>query len=150
VTFAKSLPIILPLLYVALFITTLVSGEKTASGGNPFFCLSLPWSLPLVARGDTAIVVMVGVLATAWWCFVGFIGRAGNSGKLSRSGEILGSGLIFIMCFTEATLMFSEFRLVSHELKFGLIDEFIYTLAVVLLIGGVISAVYAATAISRN
>lgn len=85
-TISKSLPIALPIIYSTLFMVTLVSGEKTASDGNPFVCVSLPWSLPLIATANTAPFVIVGVLATAWWYFIGYIGGIASTNKLTRAG----------------------------------------------------------------
>lgn len=145
-TFPKSLQIALPALYFALFLATLLSGDKTASGGNPFVCVSLPFSLPLVASDATTLEVIVGVLATAWWLFIGYIGHLGSAGKLSRSGATLGAGLITLMCVVDGMLMTSEFMLLSREPTFGFIDAIIYTLAVMLLFGGLISAGYSGRA----
>ena len=150
-TLPNSLPIALPGLYFTLLVITLVSGEGTASGGNPLFCLSLPWSLPLAARDDTKIMFVVGILATLWWWLIGHIGHSGYLGKLSRVGAALGSGLILFMCVIEAALMGSELRLISQEPQhFSGIDVAIYTLASALLAGGLISAGCAAFAVFRR
>ena len=142
-TVSRSLPVALPSLYFVLLVVTLSTGEKTASGGNPLFCLSLPWSLPLVASSETTIAVVVGLFATVWWWFMDHIGYSGYSGKLGRAGAVLGAALILSMCVIEAALMGSEFRLISKEPSFGGIDGAIYTLAVVLLLGGLVSATHA-------
>lgn len=149
-SFPKSLPIALPSLYAALFLITIVSGDKTARGGNPYFCVSLPFSLPLVAQESTALEMIVGILAAVWWLFIGYIGRSASENKLSRTGAVSGAGLICVMCLVETSLMISEFLLLSREPNFGIIDEAIYTLAVILLIGGLVTAGYSARAAFRR
>ena len=42
---SKRLPIILPSIHIVLFIITMLAGGRY---GNPFFCVDIPISLPLV------------------------------------------------------------------------------------------------------
>jgi hypothetical protein len=134
------LPIVLPSIHVALAVITLVSGEGTASGGNPLFCMELPISLPLVARDDTATVITVAVVATVWWYFIVQIARSTWQGKTSRAGSGLGALLMFAVCAVDSLLMGSEFFLISREPNFSWVDSAIYIVAVALLSGGLISA----------
>ena len=46
--------------------------------------------------------------------------------------------------------MMSELTLISREPSFGMVDESIYTLAVLLLLGGLITAAYAAWQVRRT
>jgi len=143
---ARHLPIALPAIHAALFLLTIISGEKTASGGNPFFCVDLPLSLPLVARDDAATFAAVAVLGTAWWFFVGQIGSSSSRGKLSRTGSGLGALLILSVCAAGFFALISEFLLISREVNFSAVNVAIYVLAVALLLGGLISAGFSVTA----
>ena len=79
---AKRLPIILPSIHLILFIVTTVSGGRY---GNPFFCVDIPISLPLVARDNASTIGVVGILGTAWWYFIGQLGALANQDKISRT-----------------------------------------------------------------
>jgi len=77
------LPVILASLHAVLFLTTEAFGERIASGGNPLFCVDIPTSLPLVASDSAPTLIVVGILATAWWYFVGAVARESWRGKIS-------------------------------------------------------------------
>ncbi len=109
------LPFALPALHVVLFLTT----EALATGGNPLFCVNLPVSLPLVASDSSATVVIVGILATAWWYFVGKIACEAWRGKVSRMISVAGALLLFLLGAIGSFAMISEFRLISQEPNFG-------------------------------
>ncbi|MGB8731823.1 MAG: hypothetical protein WCC99_11305 [Candidatus Sulfotelmatobacter sp.] len=133
------LPFTLPALHVVLFLTT----EALATGGNPLFCVNLPVSLPLVASDSSATVVIVGILATAWWYFVGKIACEAWRGKVSRMISVAGALLLFLLGAIGSFAMISEFRLISQEPNFGSKDVVIYVLAVTLLLGNFVGAGYA-------
>lgn len=137
------LPFALPALHVVLFLTTEAFGDKIATGGNPLFCVDLPVSLPLVASDSTPTVVVVGILATAWWYFVGKIACEAWRGKVSRMISVAGALLLFLLGAIGSFAMISEFRLISQEPNFGSKDVVIYVLAVTLLLGNFVGAGYA-------
>lgn len=138
----KRLPLILPVLHIILFLTTEAFGEGIASGGNPLFCVDLPVSAPLMASDSTATVVVVGILATAWWYFVGKIACEAWRGKLRRPISVAGALLLFLLGAVASFAMISEFRLISQEPNFGGKDIVVYVLAVTLLLGGLACAGY--------
>jgi hypothetical protein len=142
----RFLPRVLPAVYILLAAVTAISGEKSATGGNPFFCVSLPVSLPMVARDDSPTVIIVAILATAWWYFIAQIGWSSTQGRISRSSSGLGAILIGFMITADSVLMISESFLISREPNFNAVDGAIYVLAGLLLSGGVISAAYSAMA----
>ncbi len=117
---ARRLPIVLPTIHVALTVLTLLPDKKAASGGNPFVCVDFPFSLPLVARGDTPTVLVVAVLATAWWCFVGQIGWSSRQHKINRALSVLGAVLEFLICAFDFSLMADEFQRIVRDPKFSL------------------------------
>ena len=125
---------------------TAISGEKAATGGNPFVCVSIPISLPLVARDDSPTVIIVAILATAWWYFIAQIGWSSKQGRISRSSSILGAILIGFIIMVDSVLMISESFLLSRQPNFNAVDVVIYLLAGLLLSGGIISAAYSAMA----
>ena len=129
------LPSVLPALHAVLFLTTEFFGDKIASGGNPLFCADFPVSLPLVASDSAQTVVVVGILATAWWYFVGKIASEAWQGKVSRIISVAGALLLFLLGAAGSFAMVSEFRLISQEANFGSKDVVVYLLAVALLIG---------------
>jgi hypothetical protein len=137
------LPFILPALHVVLFLSTCVFGEGIASGGNPLFCVDLPVSLPMVASDSTRTIVVVGILATAWWYFVGKIASETWRGKISRPISLAGAVLLFLVGAGASFAMISEFRLISKEPNFGSKDVVVYALAVALLFGEFVCAGYA-------
>ena len=55
------LPIILSASHIVLLVLTF-SYEKTASGGNPFVCVDLPWSIAPFAEGHGSRILLVGIL----------------------------------------------------------------------------------------
>ncbi len=143
----KRLLVALPALHVALFTITTITGERTASGGNPLICVEIPVSLPLVATDRLPVVLVVGILATVWWYFIAQVGWSSASNRISRVMATLGALLVMLICLADATLMFSEFRCcISKEPSFSAIDGVIYILAVVLLCGGLVSAAFSARA----
>jgi len=89
------LPVILAATHLALFLITMFSGLKTASGGNPLFCVDLPVSLPLVGHDDTWTVVAVGILATIWWFFIGQVGWLSKWEKSAERLRRWARGLLF-------------------------------------------------------
>ncbi len=137
------LPFILPAVHVVLVLSTCIFGEGIASGGNPLFCVDLPVSLPMVASDSTWTIVVVGILATAWWYFVGKIASETWRGKISRPISVAGALLLFLLGAAASFFMISEFRLISQEPNFGNKDFVVYTLAVVLLFGEFMCAGYA-------
>lgn len=139
----ERLPFVLPALHLLLFFTTEFFGDKIASGGNPLFCVDLPVSLPLVASDSTARVIVVGIVATIWWYFVGKIASEAWQGKVSPMISAGGSLLLCLLGGVGSFAMISEFRLISQEPNFGNKDFVVYTLAAVLLIGEFASAGYA-------
>ena len=134
---------VLPALHFLLFFATEFFGDKIASGGNPLFCVDLPVSLPLVASDSTPRVIVVGIVATVWWYFIGKIASEAWQGKISRMISVAGSLLLFLLGGVGSFAMISEFRLISQEPNFGNKDFVVYTLAVVLLFGEFVSAAYA-------
>ncbi len=138
----RFLPRVLPAIHIVLFAVTAIVGEKAATGGNPLFCVDLPISLPLVARDDSPTVIIVGILATAWWYFIGQIGWSSKKGRISRIGSGLGAILIAFSVTGGSYAMISEYFLISREPNFNAIDVGIYFLAGLLLAGGVISAAH--------
>jgi hypothetical protein len=143
------LPVVLAATHLALFLITMLSGLKTASGGNPLFCVDLPVSLPLVGRDDTWTIVGVGILATIWWFFIGQVGWLSKQGRISRTVSAVGAALTLLICAADAYAMISQFVLISREPDFSTIDVVIYMFAAALLAGGLISAGYAARAVSK-
>lgn len=137
------LPSVLPALHVLFFLTTEFFGDKIASGGNPLFCVDLPVSLPLVASDSTPRIIVVGILATAWWYFVGKVASEASQGNLSRMISVAGGLLLLLLGAVGAFAMISEFRLISQEPSFGSKDVIVYLLAVILLVGGFLCAGYA-------
>jgi hypothetical protein len=125
----------------------MITGERTASGGNPLVCVELPISLPLVATDRFATMFIVGILATVWWYFIAQIGWASMQKRLNRITAGLGVVLIVFMCLIDAAMMLSELACcISHEPNFSVIDGLIYVFAFALLCGGLISAGYSARA----
>lgn len=139
----RRLPLALPLLHIILFLTTEVFGDKIASGGNPLFCVDLPVSLPLVASDSTSRVIVVGIVATTWWYFIGKIASEAWKGQVTRMISVAGALLLFLLGAIASFAMISEFRLISQESNFGNKDFVVYTLAVVLLFGEFLCAGYA-------
>lgn len=139
----RKLPLALSLTHIILFLTTAVFGDKIASGGNPLFCVDLPVSLPLVASDSTSRVIVVGIVATMWWYFIGKIASEAWKGKASRMISVAGALLLFLLGAAASFFMISEFRLISQEPNFGNKDFVVYTLAVVLLFGEFVCAGYA-------
>jgi hypothetical protein len=121
-TFARRLPIVLPSIHLVLFLFTMITGGRY---GNPFFCVDLPLSLPLVARDDARTILVVGILGTAWWYFIGQIGWSSKQRTISRVASGLGAFLV-------------------------LVDVAVYIVALGLLTGGIMSGIYAAGAASRS
>lgn len=148
--FLTSLPNVLSAIHLLLFLITILTGKSTATDGNPFVCVDLPVSLPLVARDDTWTVVAVGILGTGWWYFLGKIGSSSRQGKLSRGASVLGAFLILLMCAADGYGMISQFPLISREPEFSIVDIAIYIVAAILLFGGVFSAALAALAVFRS
>jgi hypothetical protein len=138
------LPVILTALHAVLFLTTAVFGERIASGGNPLLCVDIPASLPLVASDSAPTVIVVGILATAWWYFVGAIARESWRGKISRAISLAGAMLLLLVGAVAAFAMISEFRFISQEPNFGARDFIVYALALILLLGNAACAAFAA------
>jgi hypothetical protein len=145
----RFLPRVLPAIYILFCAVTAIAGEKAATGGNPFICVSLPFSLSLVARDDAPTVGVVAILATAWWYFIAQIGWSSKQGRVSRSSSGLGAILIGFIIIVDSVLMISESFLLSRLPNFNAVDVVIYSLAVLLLAGGLISAAYSAMAAIR-
>ena len=125
----------------------MTTGEKTASGGNPLFCVDLPMSLPLVASDKSTTMIIVGLLATGWWYFIAQIGWSSTQKWISRTAAGAGAVLIVFMCVIESVWMFREFGCcISHDPNLSVVDGIIYVLAITLLWGGIMSAVYSARA----
>lgn len=144
--FAQLLPIVLPAIYILLCAVTAIAGEKAASGDNPFVCVSLPFSLPLVARDDSPTVIVIAILATAWWYLIAQIGWLSKQCRISRSSSSLSATLIGLVITGDSVLMISQFFLISREPNFNAGDVVIYLLAVLLLSGGIVSTEYSAMA----
>jgi hypothetical protein len=139
--------ITLTAIHASLFVITMITGERTASGGNPLVCVELPISLPLVATDRFATMLVVGILATVWWYFIAQIGWASTQKRISRTTAGLGGLLIIFMCLADASMMLTELRCcISHEPNFSFVDGVIYVFAIALLCGCIISAVYSARA----
>jgi hypothetical protein len=147
VPLAKRLLIALPAIHASLLVITMITGERTASGGTPLFSVELPISLPLVATDNFATILIVGILATLWWYFIAQIGWVSTGKRISRISAGLGALLIVFMCLVDAVMMLSELACcTSHEPNFSVIDGLIYVFAFTLLCGGLISAGYSARA----
>jgi hypothetical protein len=132
--FPKRLLIVLPAIHIALFAMTTITGEKTASGGNPLVCVELPISLPLIATDRWPPVLIVGILATTWWYFIAQIGWSSARRRISRVGAGLGAILVVFMCLIDATMMLTELGCcISQQPNFSAIDGVIYVLAIALL-----------------
>jgi hypothetical protein len=136
------LPVLLAVIHVVLFVLTF-SFQKTASGGNPFFCVDLPWTIALVAEGQSSRIPVVGILATAWWFFIGYVGWSSRWGRISRAGSIVSASLLPLICAFDSYAMLSQFGLIAHQPDFSSIDVVIYILAAALILGGFVSAIYA-------
>jgi hypothetical protein len=136
------LPIILSAIHIVLFVLTFSFG-KTASGGNPFVCVDLPWSFALFAEGHGSRIFPVGFLATAWWYFIGHIGWSSRSCRMSREGSMAGAFFVPLICTFDSYAMISQFRPIVREPNFSAVDVAIYILAAALVLGGFISAAYA-------
>ncbi len=134
-------------IHVALFVITMLSGGRY---GNPFFCVDIPISLPLVARDDTSTIAVVGILGTAWWYFIGQIGWSAKQGKVSRAGSGLGAFLILLLCSIDSFAMVSESFFILRAREFSIADVAVYLLAALLLCGGMVSGVLAAKAALRR
>jgi hypothetical protein len=144
------LPATLSVGHILFFGTTALFGDKIASGGNPLFCVDLPVSLPLVARDNATTILTVGVLGTAWWYFIGQIGRASWMGKMSRMMSLAGSLLLLFLAAVSSFAMSTEFLLISKEPNFGSKDVVVYTLATALLLGGLTTAGYTMASVFRS
>jgi hypothetical protein len=140
---ARRLPIVLPANHVALALLTWLTDKKAASAGNPFLCVDLPVSLPLVANDNTLRVVIVAILATGWWYLIGRLGLSSRQGKISRARSSAAAAVVLLICAFNFTLMADEFTRISREPTFSAVDAAIYVLAVALLAGGVMSAAIA-------
>jgi hypothetical protein len=143
----RFLPMVLPTTYILLCAITAISGKKAATGGNPFVCVSLPFSLPFVALDDSSTIIVVAVLAATWWYFVGQIGWSSKQGSISRFSSSLGAILIGFVVTADSVLMFGESSRISRESNFNAVDIVIYLLAVTLMVGGLVSAACSAMAV---
>lgn len=141
--FPDRLPFVLPALHFFLFFATESFGDKIASAGNPLFCADLPFSLPLVATDSTPRIIVVGVLATCWWYFVGKIASEASRGKLRRSISLASALLLSLLGAAGSFAMIGESRIISQEPNFGSKDIFVYMLAAALVCGNFLSAGYA-------
>jgi hypothetical protein len=140
---ARRLPIVLPAIHIALALLTWLTNQKAASAGNPFFCVDLPISLPLVASDNPPRVVIIAILATGWWYLIGQLGLSSRQAKISRARSSAAAGVVFLICAFNFTLMADEFTRISREPTFSTVDAIIYVLAVALLAGGFVSAAIA-------
>ncbi len=148
---AARLPVLLAGTHILLFLTTVFSNHRSGSNGNPLFCVDLPISLPLVARDDIPTLVVVGVFATAWWYFAGMMGSLRVNGSTSRMIIAAGgAALLPAICAVDSYAMLSQLRDIVRNPAFGPVDVLIYILAVGLLSGGFLSAIYAWTSLWRN
>ena len=138
---SKRLPIILSSIHLPLFVITILSGGRY---GNPFFCVDIPISLPLVASDNTPTITVVGILGTAWWYFIGQIGWSAKQGRISRMGCGLGAFLILLICAIDSFAMVGESFAILRAPESSIVDVAIYFIAVPLLAGGIISGVLAA------
>jgi len=68
----------------------------------------------------------VGILATAWWYFVGKIASEAWQRKVSRIISVAGGLLLFLLRAAGSFAMISEFRLISQEANFGSKDVAVY------------------------
>ena len=136
------LPIVLSAIHIGLLVMTF-SFEKTASGGNPFFCVDLPWSIVLFPEGHGSRILLVGILATAQWYFIGYIGWSSRPCRMSREGSVVGAFFLPLICAFDSHAMLSQFGLIVREPTFSAVDVVIYILAVALVFGGFLSAAYA-------
>jgi len=92
-------------------------------------------------------MILVGAVSTAWWYFVGQVGRSSWAGKMSRMISLAGALLLLLIQAGAWFAMISQSRLISQEADFGARDIFVYVLAGFLLIGGLISAGYAMSSV---
>jgi hypothetical protein len=148
---AARLPVLLSGTHILLFLTTVFSNHRSASNGNPLFCVDLPISLPLVARDDIRTIVIVGVLATAWWYLAGMTGSLRVNGSTGRMMIAAGGAVLLpIICAVDAYALLSQGRAIVRDPAFGALDVLIYVFAAGLLSGGFLSAVYAWTNLRRK
>lgn len=139
---------ILPTVHLVLIIATLFLAKKGTVGGNPFFCIDLPWSLPLVGRDDWATILVVAILGTLWWYVVARIGWGAKKHQFSRIGSGLGAGLLFFVCGIDA-FAGSDFFLqfLRHPLVADVLE---YLCAGILLVGGLVCAIYSVLSAFRK
>jgi hypothetical protein len=148
---AARLPVLLSGTHILLFLTTVFSNHRSATNGNPLFCVDLPFSLPLVARDDIRTIVFVGIAATAWWYLAGMIGSWRVNGSTGRMMMAAGGAVLLpIICAVDAYALFSQWRTIVQNSAFGPVDVLIYVLAAGLLSGGFLSAVYAGLSLRRT
>jgi hypothetical protein len=148
---AARLPVLLSGTHVLLFLATIFSNGKSASYGQPLFCVDLPISLPFVVRDDLGTTVMVGIVATGWWYLAGMIGSLRVSGSTGRMMIAAGGAVLLpIVCAVDAYALLTQGRTVMRDATFGAVDVLIYVFAAGLLSGGFLSAIYVWTNLKRK
>jgi hypothetical protein len=89
-------PLLLAAIHAIFFVLTLFF-EKTASGGNPFICVDLPWSIALFAEGTAPEFRSL----ESWprlGGFIGYVGWSSRWGRMSRAGSIVGALFLPLIC----------------------------------------------------
>jgi hypothetical protein len=148
-TTIKGIPLplfILPATHVLLLAAGGLVSLWSPYGLSPLFCVDLPISLPLVSRDDWGTVLVVGVLSTAWWYFVGRIGWMSRKHQLSRLGSTLGAALILFMCGVEVVLIRGQIQGWRNDERFSFSVIVVYAMAGALLAGGFVSGLVSAIA----
>jgi hypothetical protein len=143
---SKRLPLVLASIHLALFLVALLSGGRY---GNAFFCVDIPISLPMVLSYKTSTLVVVGLLGTVWWYFIGQIGRSSKEGKMSGLGCRFGAILILLICSIDFLAHVWESFFILRATESTILDVAVYFLAALLLSGGAVSGIAAKAAFRR-
>lgn len=141
--------IILPAVHAFLFILAGLVSLWSPFGLSPVFCVDLPISLPLVAREDLRTVLLVAILGTGWWYFIGRIGWLSRRGRISTLGSMLNALVIVFVCGIGTIAIVGQFSQSFHDERFSLAVIGLYALAGMLLLGGWFTALTCAMAALR-
>jgi len=136
--------IVLPAIHILLF--ALLLADSATMGASAALWTDLPISLPLVARDDLATEVGVGILATGWWFFGGWVGWSSKKCLISRTASALGAGLVLFTGGIGGYALTSGFLQFPRDQRLSPQDVLMYLLAAALLGGGLIAAVHSAIA----
>jgi hypothetical protein len=138
--------LMLPSIHLLLFAVGGLVSRWSPYGLSPIFCVDLPFSLPLFMRDDWGTVLVVGILGTGWWYFVGRIGWMSHHNQITRVGSILGAALILFMCSVDAILIRGQAEGWIHDERFSSPVIVVYGIAIALVAGGILSSLASAVA----